>query len=52
MATFGLGKLFPNAGAVTRTLGGLALNMGGEGLEEVLEGVAANKAVGDPNDWS
>lgn len=52
MATFGLGKLFPNAGAVTRALGGLAFDMGGEGLEEVLEGVAANKAVGDPNDWN
>lgn len=52
MATFGLGKLFPNAGAVTRTLGGLLFSMGSEGAEEVLEGVAANKAVGDPNDWS
>lgn len=52
MATFGLGKLFPNAGAVTRALGGLAFDMGGEGLEEVLEGVAANRAVGDPNDWN
>ena len=52
MATFGLGKLFPNAGAVTRTLGGLAFNMASEGAEEILEGVAANRAVGDPNDWS
>ena len=52
MATFGLGKLFPNAGVVARTLGGLLFDMGAEGAEEVLEGVAANKAVGDPNDWN
>ena len=52
MATFGLGKLFPNTGPVARTLGGLLFGMGSEGAEEVLEGVAANKAVGDPNDWS
>lgn len=52
MATFGLGKLFPNAGAVTRTLGGLLFDMSSEGAEEILEGMAANKAVGDPNDWN
>ena len=52
MATFGLGKLFPNAGTVARTLGGLLFDMGAEGAEEVLEGVAANRAVGDPNDWN
>ena len=52
MATFGLGELFPNAGAVTRTLGGLLFDMGSEGAEEILEGMAANKAVGDPNDWN
>nr|MBQ6739145.1 hypothetical protein [Synergistaceae bacterium] len=51
MATFGLGKLFPNMSPFARTIVGAGVNMAGEGAEEGLEEVGAALSKGEPIDW-
>ncbi|MBR0097699.1 MAG: hypothetical protein IJP88_10980, partial [Synergistaceae bacterium] len=51
MATFGLGKLFPNMSPFARTIVGAGVNMAGEGAEEGLEEIGASLSKGEPIDW-